>query len=126
AAAEDLEIESDDQVSTADALLARVNYTLMNKYNITASWRRDGYSAFGQLNPRASFWSLAGAWTISEEAFFSPEWVDMLKVRLSYGTNGNRGVDRYDAFATLATGKFVFITDGEPGYVSQLFADRMA
>lgn len=126
AAAEDLEIESDDQVSTADALLARVNYTLINKYNITASWRRDGYSAFGQLNPRASFWSIAGAWTISEEAFFSPEWIDMLKLRLSYGTNGNRGVDRYDAFATLATGKFVFITDGEPGYVSQLFADRMA
>lgn len=126
AGSEDLEISSNDQVSTADALMARVNYTLMNKYNITAAWRRDGYSAFGQLNPRASFWSIAGGWTISEESFFGVDWVDNLKLRLSYGTNGNRGVDRYDAFATLATGKFVMITGGVPGYVSQLYTDRMA
>jgi TonB-linked SusC/RagA family outer membrane protein len=126
AAAEDLEIESDDQVSTADALMARVNYSLMNKYNLTASWRRDGYSAFGQLNPRASFWSVAGGWTISEEAFFGADWIDNLKLRLSYGTNGNRGVDRYDAFARLSTGKFVMIIDGEPQYVSQLYTSRMA
>jgi TonB-dependent starch-binding outer membrane protein SusC len=126
AAAEDLELESDDQVSTADALMARVNYTLKNKYNFTASVRRDGYSAFGQFNPRATFWSVAGGWTISEEAFFGAEWIDNLKLRLSYGTNGNRGVDRYDAFATLATGKFVMITNGAPGYVSQLYTSRMA
>lgn len=126
AAAEDLEISSDDWVSTADALMGRVNYTLMNKYNITASVRRDGYSAFGQLNPRATFWSVAGGWTLSDEAFFSSEWVDNLKLRLSYGTNGNRGVDTYDAFARLATGKFVMITNGTPGYVSQLYTDRMA
>lgn len=126
AAAEDLEIESDDQVSTADALMARLNYTLMNKYNITASVRRDGYSAFGQLNPRATFWSVAGGWTISEEPFFGAEWVDNLKLRLSYGTNGNRGVDRYDAFARLATGKFVMIDDNTPGYVSQLYTSVMA
>lgn len=126
AAAEDLEIESDDQVSTADALMARLNYTLMNKYNITASVRRDGYSAFGQLNPRATFWSVAGGWTISQEPFFGAEWVDNLKLRLSYGTNGNRGVDRYDAFARLATGKFVMIDDNTPGYVSQLYTSVMA
>ena len=126
AAAEDLEISSDDWVSTADALMARINYTLMNKYNITASVRRDGYSAFGQLNPRATFWSIAGGWTLSDEAFFASEWVDNLKLRLSYGTNGNRGVDTYDAFARLATGKFVMITNGAPGYVSQLYTDRMA
>lgn len=126
AAAQDNEISSDDQTSTADALMARVNYTLMNKYNITASWRRDGYSAFGQLNPRASFWSVAGGWTISEESFFGADWIDNLKLRLSYGSNGNRGVDRYDAFATLATGKFVEIINGTPTYVSQLYANRMA
>lgn len=126
AAAEDLEISSNDWMSTADALMARLNYTFMNKYNLTAAVRRDGYSAFGQLNPRATFWSVAGGWTISDEAFFGTEWIDNLKLRLSYGTNGNRGVDTYDAFATLATGKFVMIIDGEPQYVSQLFADRMA
>lgn len=125
AAAEDLEISSNDQVATADALMGRVNYTFMNKYHFTAAVRRDGYSAFGQLNPRATFWSVAGGWTISDETFFNVDWVDNLKLRLSYGTNGNRGVDKYDAFATLATGKFVMIINGVPQYVSQLYTDRM-
>jgi outer membrane cobalamin receptor len=94
AASEDLELSSDDQVSTGDALLARVNYTLASKYNLTASFRRDGYSAFGQQNPRASFWSVAGGWTISQESFFNIDAIDQLKLRLSYGTNGN-GVLEY-------------------------------
>jgi outer membrane cobalamin receptor len=49
-----------------------------------------------------------------------------LKLRLSYGTNGNRGVGIYDALSNLNTGKFVFITGGTPGYVSQLYTSRMA
>lgn len=126
AGSEDLEISSNDQVSTGDALLARLNYTLMSKYNFTSSFRRDGYSAFGQANPRASFWSVAGGWTISEESFFKVNWIETLKLRLSYGTNGNRGVGIYDALSNLNTGKFVLITDGSPGYVSQLYTSRMA
>jgi TonB-linked SusC/RagA family outer membrane protein len=126
AGAEDLEISSNDEVSTGDALLARLNYTLMDKYNLTSSIRRDGYSAFGQANPRATFWSVAGGWTISEENFFQVSWIDQLKIRLSYGTNGNRGVGIYDALSNLNTGKFVLITNGTPGYVSQLYTSRMA
>jgi TonB-linked SusC/RagA family outer membrane protein len=126
AGSEDLEISSNDEVSTADALLGRLNYTLMSKYNITTSVRRDGFSAFGQANPRATFWSVAGGWTLSEENFFNVEWIDQLKLRLSYGTNGNRGVGTYDALANLNTGKFVFITGGSAGYVSRLYTNRMA
>lgn len=126
AASEDLELSSNDELSTGDALLARINYTLMSKYNFTGSFRRDGYSAFGQRNPRASFWSLAGGWTISEEEFFNVQWVDQLKLRLSYGTNGNRGVGIYDALSNLNTGKFVLITGSTPSYVSQLYTSRMA
>jgi len=126
AGSEDLEISSNDEVSTADALLGRLNYTLMSKYNITTSVRRDGYSAFGQANPRATFWSVAGGWTLSEENFFNAEWIDQLKLRISYGTNGNRGVGTYDALANLNTGKFVFITGGSAGYVSRLYTNRMA
>ncbi len=126
AASENLEISSDDQVSTGDALLARLNYTLMSRYNITTSFRRDGYSAFGQSNPRASFWSAAGGWTISEESFFKVPWIDQLKLRFSYGSNGNRGVGIYDALSDLGTGKFLFITGGTIGYVSQLYTNRMS
>ncbi|MDO9338892.1 MAG: SusC/RagA family TonB-linked outer membrane protein [Bacteroidales bacterium] len=126
AASEDLEISSNDETSTGDALLGRVNYTLMSRYNITTSFRRDGYSAFGQSNPRASFWSMAGGWTISQENFFKVGWIDQLKLRFSYGTNGNRGVGIYDALSDLGTGKFVLITGGTPGYVSQLYTNRMS
>jgi len=126
AATEDVNINSDDQLSTGDALLARLNYTFKSRYNITASFRRDGYSAFGQANPRANFWSVAGGWTISEEEFFKLDWVDQLKVRLSYGVNGNRGVGIYDALSNLNSGKFLLIDGTVTSYVSQLYASRMA
>ena len=126
AATEDVEISSNDTYSTADALMARINYIYKGKYLFTGAWRRDGYSAFGQANPRADFGSAAFAWTISEEDFFNVEAMDMLKLRLSYGDNGNRGVGTYDAMSQLATGKYVLQTDGVARYVSQLYSSRMA
>lgn len=126
AATEDVEISSNDEKSTGDAILARMNYTLMDRYNLTASFRRDGYSAFGQANPRASFYSIAGGWTISQEDFFTVSWIDVLKVRASYGVNGNRGVGIYDALANLNSGKFLLIYGSTPTYVSQLYTSRMA
>ncbi|MBE7178556.1 MAG: SusC/RagA family TonB-linked outer membrane protein, partial [Mucilaginibacter polytrichastri] len=62
-------ISSDDQVSTGDALMARLNYSLFDRYLVTASIRRDGYSAFGQKNPRAQFPALALGWIFSQESF---------------------------------------------------------
>ena len=126
AATEDVSLTSDDQVSTGDALLARLNYTFKSRYNLTGSFRRDGYSAFGQANPRANFWSVAAGWTISEEEFFNVSWIDQLKVRLSYGVNGNRGVGIYDALSNLNSGKFLLIEGGVEQYVSQLYTSRMA
>src|SRR5690625_6894688 len=46
-------IETNDQRATANALMARVNYNLLDRYLFTASIRRDGFSAFGQENPHA-------------------------------------------------------------------------
>jgi len=126
AATEDVSITSNDQKSTGDALMARLNYVYKGKYLLTASVRRDGYSAFGQSNPRATFGSVALGWTMSEEDFFNVEWLDVFKLRASYGSNGNRGVGIYDALANLNTGKFVFITGTNEYYVSQLFSSRMA
>ncbi|MCA1759617.1 MAG: TonB-dependent receptor, partial [Bacteroidales bacterium] len=126
AATEDIEISSNDQKSTGDALMARLNYVYKGKYLLTASVRRDGYSAFGQSNPRATFGSVAVGWTISEEDFFNVEWMDVFKLRASYGSNGNRGVGIYDALANLNTGKFVFVEGTNEYYVTQLYSSRMA
>ena len=127
AASEDVELSSNDEVSTGNSLLGRLNYVYKGKYLVTGSVRRDGYSAFGQSNPNANFGSVALGWTVSEEGFFNTDALDMLKIRASYGTNGNRGVGIYDALSNLSTGKYLFTnnTSGAEYYVSQLYASRM-
>ncbi len=131
AATQDVAITNTDTYSTGDALLARLNYTFASKYLITGSFRRDGYSAFGQSNPHANFGSIALGWVLSEENFFNVSWLDLLKLRLSYGTNGNRFLQsdiggNYAALSDLATGRYVQVINGQPQYVSQLYSNRLA
>ncbi|WP_312191181.1 SusC/RagA family TonB-linked outer membrane protein [Sphingobacterium sp.] len=108
-------VSADDKVYTADALMARVNYTLMDRYNLSISTRRDGYSVFGANKKRAVFPAVAAAWTFSEESFLkNSSWLNYAKLRLSYGINGNRDirnpdngtVDPYAALGDLQTGKY--------------------
>ena len=87
--------------------MGRLNYTLMNRYFLTLSIRRDGYSAFGMENPYATFPSGALAWNLSDESFFDIKWINNLKVRASYGINGNRDIGIYDALAKLETNKYL-------------------
>ena len=98
--------ETNDTHYTASAYLGRLFYGFMDRYMITATVRRDGYSAFGQNNPWANFWSLGSSWILSEEKFAQDwKWLDMAKVRLSYGTNGNRSLkDTYLALSNLSNG----------------------
>ncbi|QNL50592.1 SusC/RagA family TonB-linked outer membrane protein [Olivibacter sp. SDN3] len=115
-----------DQYSTGDALMARLVYTLKDRYIFTGTFRRDGYSAFGQLNPRANFGSIAAGWVFSDEAFFNSDWFNYGKLRLSWGSNGNRDIGRYVALANLTTGKYLHVQpDGTVVQVNQLWVDRM-
>jgi len=99
-------ITNDDYEATGDALMGRLNYTMADKYFLTASIRRDGYSAFGQKNPRAVFPAVALAWLISEEGFFQSEFINRMKLRLSWGVNGNRDIGMYSALANLSDNKW--------------------
>ena len=98
--------KTNDTHYTAAAYLGRLFYGFMDRYMVTATLRRDGYSAFGQNNPWANFWSLGASWVLSEEKFAQNwTWLDMAKLRLSYGTNGNRSLnDTYLALSNLANG----------------------
>ena len=94
-----------DSRHSSNAMLARLFYSYDDKYMLTASLRRDGYSAFGQSNPYATFPSLAGAWTFTNEDFINSEVLNYGKVRLTWGRNGNRSLgDPYVSLANLATG----------------------
>ena len=99
------ELVSNDQVQTADALMARLNYGFRNRYLLTTSIRRDGSSLFGYANPRATFPAVALGWVISEENFFNVNFVNYLKIRASWGVNGNRAITNYAALSRIAAGK---------------------
>ena len=68
----------------------RANYSYKGKYLLTATFRADGSSKFAPNNRWGYFPAAAAAWRISDEAFLEDarEWLDNLKLRLSYGTSG--------------------------------------
>lgn len=101
-------VSSEDEYSTGLALMARLNYTFKDRYLMTVSYRRDGYSAFGLNNPYSNFMSAALGWNIAEEKFFKKTLFDQLKLRASWGTNGNRDIGRYEALAKLAATKYFY------------------
>ena len=98
-------LTSNDQVQTADALMARLNYGYNKKYLLTLSMRRDGSSLFGYSNPRANFPSAALGWVVTEEKFLKSKTINYLKLRASWGVNGNRAIPNYSALSTIASGK---------------------
>lgn len=87
---------------------SRLNYDYNKKYYLSTSYRRDGSSRFGKDNRWGDFWSVAGGWIATKENFIDIESLNYLKLRASYGTNGNLPPENY---ASLA----FFDTDGK-GY----------
>ncbi len=83
--------------------LARVNYSIDNKYLLTASFRADGSSRFGKNNQYGYFPSFAGAWKLSEEDFISDLFYN-LKLRASWGQIGNESIGNYEFLTTLSPG----------------------
>ena len=71
---------------------ARASYSLMDRYILTGTVRRDGNSNFGLGNRWGTFPSVAGAWRVSEEPFMKDlSFVNNLKVRVGWGQTGNHG-----------------------------------
>ncbi|NDV59691.1 SusC/RagA family TonB-linked outer membrane protein [Bacteroides sp. 519] len=101
------ELSSDDNVRTSDAYMARLNYGFKDRYLLTLSVRRDGSSLFGYSNPHATFPAAALGWVLSEEKFFKNDVVDYLKLRVSWGVNGNRDIANYSALSKLAAEKSI-------------------
>jgi TonB-linked SusC/RagA family outer membrane protein len=85
--------------------LGRVNYSFNDKYYLTASWRRDGASVFGADKRWANFAAIGGAWLISRESFlqhFKP--LNSLKLKFSWGQNGNQGLSPYATLSQVLNG----------------------
>ncbi|WP_281225692.1 SusC/RagA family TonB-linked outer membrane protein [Flavobacterium aquiphilum] len=122
-------LRSNDTHQTADALMARLFYSFDNRYMLTASVRRDGYSAFGASNPYAVFPSIAVAWNAKNESWFDWDAMSTAKLRLSWGENGNRSLDDpYISVANLVnTGTMGYLdASGKALEMKYLALDRMA
>jgi len=85
------DIESYKNDRTLVSFLGRVNYTLLNRYLFTGSFRRDGSSVFGVNNKWGDFPSASVAWQINKESFMGTQNLfNELKLRVGYGVTGNQ------------------------------------
>jgi TonB-linked SusC/RagA family outer membrane protein len=119
---------TNDTHSQAAAYLGRLFYGYNDRYMFTGTVRRDGYSAFGSNNPWATFWSVGGSWVFSEESFIKQPWLDYGKLRVSYGTNGNRSLkDTYLALSNLSNGGVMgyYNSDGSAAVIQALEISRL-
>lgn len=129
---EESSFSTNDTHESADALFARAFYSYDDRYMITATLRRDGYSAFGYSNPYAVFPSVGVAWTFTNEKFWKwSDFMDYGKIRFSYGKNGNRSLDNpYVAMSNLYSGAgktFGYIQEnGTMQEVRYLMVQRLA
>lgn len=111
---------------------ANVDYDYNRKYGFVANIRRDATSRFSKENRWGTFWSVGARWNISEENFMeNVNWVDVLKLRGSYGTTGNQRIQDGTVFASLNPPLYLdsyqlapTVYNGTNGYVVNLgYAD---
>ena len=76
--------------------LSMMQWGYKNKYILSGSVRRDGSSRFGANNKYGTFWSVGGAWNLDQENFIKNiNFINALKLRASYGVNGNAEIGNY-------------------------------
>ncbi|MDP3913495.1 MAG: TonB-dependent receptor [Bacteroidota bacterium] len=85
--------------------LGRASYSYEDKYFFTGSYRRDGASVFGSNKKWGNFAAAGVAWKISNEEFLKDfKTLNSLKLKLSWGQNGNQGTGPYGTLSTIANG----------------------
>ncbi|RFS18845.1 SusC/RagA family TonB-linked outer membrane protein [Chitinophaga silvatica] len=91
------------------------SYDFRQKYYLTTSIRRDASSRFGNQRRSATFWSVGAAWNIYQEPFLQQlDFIEELKIRASYGSNGNQAIENYASLSLYSPANDY---DGGPGYV---------
>jgi TonB-linked SusC/RagA family outer membrane protein len=108
-------LNSQRDILTREKYIARLGYDYLQKYFIEGSFAREASSRFHKDNRWGSFWSTSVGWRISEESFLNDvDFVDNLKIRASYGSQGNDGLDSWYAYQGLANSGYNY--DGTMGF----------
>jgi outer membrane receptor protein involved in Fe transport len=101
---EDVEAEYWTNARTMMSFFGILDYSYSGKYYLQASIRGDGSSLFGSNRKWGLFWSVGGSWNIHNEEFMKKQHIfDLLKLRMSYGVNGNNGIAPYRAYGVYST-----------------------
>ncbi len=106
-------------VYTTKGILARVNYSYQDTYFANIAYRRDASSRFSPDNRWGDFYSASAAWMMSNEDFLAGvHWIDMLKLKASYGEQGNDNIGNYYAWLDQfkVTGSDGVFSDGTLAY----------
>lgn len=86
--------------------LGRINYSYNNTYHLNLSVRRDGSSIFGENKKWGWFPSVGLAWTMTNEKWMKPvTWLNNLKVKFSWGRNGNQSLSPYRTLSPVSLGR---------------------
>lgn len=110
-------IGSRQSSQTLESYLSRLNYSLLDRYLLTLTYRNDGSSRFASGKKRGGFPSMAVAWRASEEPFLrSHRIIDELKFRMSIGTVGNPSIRPYQSLARLNDQAYSFNGSPASGY----------
>ena len=89
--------------------IGRVNYSLLNRYHLSATLRADGSSRFAKNNKWGFFPSLGFAWNVNDEKWLKKKkWLEDLKFRASIGTVGNQEIGDYRFLSTYASTHYYF------------------
>ncbi len=76
-----------------EGIFSRAEYNFANKYYFSASYRMDGSSRFAKDKRWGSFWAVGASWNAKAEQFMqNVTWLDYLKLKASYGTQGNDNI----------------------------------
>lgn len=100
-------------------ILGRINYSFDSRYYFSASIRRDASSRFAKNHRWGTFYSISGGWDIAQESFMSEQTlVDQLKLKASFGQQGNDNIGNYYAWVDQykATGADGVWSDGTLSY----------
>ncbi len=89
-----------EEASTMMSFFGILDYNYASRYYLQASVRWDGSSRFGKENIWGTFYSVGASWNIHNEHFMEDvDYIDLLKLRASYGVNGNNNIDNYQQYA---------------------------
>src|SRR5690554_249236 len=103
---------------TLFSYMGRLNYDFRGKYMATLTLRADGSSRFGENNRFGYFPSVALGWNISDEQFVrNSNFIDQMKLRVSYGAIGNQGITPYQTQPLLARTAYAFGDNAAFGYM---------